>query len=444
MNKRKYFLFLVAFLSLTLINLPSHQIFASKRVVHKSEPSAAPSPRYYVLPDGRDQIIIKVNNEETITKLEEIINTGKPKVVGGTFRSGSQSYEPRYSWYWEPDSVWVSDISVELCDTGIRALQDDGWLEGQQACFWNAGVPVYSSTSPPVLADLVAPQTYISSGPEGIILSNSFRFDFYGTDNIDSQLLFSPLLLGKDGSRRGSKYDFYEATSAEYRNINDGSYNFTVRAKDDTFWVDNTPAARNIIVDTASPSISIISPASGLVSGKVPINVQASDSGSGVKKVEFKIDGVTKANDFSAPYGFEWNATQETAENHLIETIAYDNAGRTQTASVNVYVKASIIYPIVYDVSLNPQYLSGVTTLKASTYSNFQTKALQVSFFATTTLGQKTYLGEAIKENDNLWRFHWNTFLLPDGMYKVAVKVLFSDSLYESAPVQYMLKNSNK
>jgi chitodextrinase len=89
--------------------------------------------------------------------------------------------------------------------------------------------------------------------------------------------------------------------------------------------------------DTTPPTVSITAPANGAkVSGNITISATASDN-IGVTKVEFYIDGTLRATDTSSPYSTRWNVNKSVPVGaHTIQAKAYDAAGNTATASINV------------------------------------------------------------------------------------------------------------
>ncbi len=93
--------------------------------------------------------------------------------------------------------------------------------------------------------------------------------------------------------------------------------------------------------DTTPPVVSLTSPASGAtVSGSVAIAATASDTGSGIARVEFRADGVLLGTDTTAPYAGTWNAAAAAAGSHTILATAYDVAGNSANSSVSVTVPA--------------------------------------------------------------------------------------------------------
>ncbi len=71
------------------------------------------------------------------------------------------------------------------------------------------------------------------------------------------------------------------------------------------------------------------------MSGSVAIAATASDTGSGVARVEFRADGVLVGTDTSAPYAATWNAASAAVGSHTILATAYDVAGNPASSSVD-------------------------------------------------------------------------------------------------------------
>ena len=94
--------------------------------------------------------------------------------------------------------------------------------------------------------------------------------------------------------------------------------------------------------DTTPPTVlaHLSPPAGATVSGIVAIAATASDTGSGVARVEFRADGVLIGTDSSAPYTGTWNAASAAVGSHTILATAYDVAGNSASASVAVSVPA--------------------------------------------------------------------------------------------------------
>ncbi len=94
-------------------------------------------------------------------------------------------------------------------------------------------------------------------------------------------------------------------------------------------------------VDTTPPTVSITSPSTGAtVSGLVPLSANASDAGSGIARVVFKVDGTTIATDTASPYASAWDSTLASAGAHTIQAIATDGSGNSTTSSIQVSIAA--------------------------------------------------------------------------------------------------------
>jgi hypothetical protein len=87
-------------------------------------------------------------------------------------------------------------------------------------------------------------------------------------------------------------------------------------------------------VDVTPPTASITSPINGAtlrLGNTVPITVNASDTGSGISKVEFYVDGTLVAYYTSGPYSYPWNTTGLSLGAHTLQAKAYDAANNVTT-----------------------------------------------------------------------------------------------------------------
>ena len=94
--------------------------------------------------------------------------------------------------------------------------------------------------------------------------------------------------------------------------------------------------------DIDDPSVDITSPApSATVNGTIDIDVTATDSTSGIDRVEFRIDGSLAYTDSSAPYSYSLDTTTLTDGSHDINARAYDNEGNQASDTITVTVDNS-------------------------------------------------------------------------------------------------------
>lgn len=87
-----------------------------------------------------------------------------------------------------------------------------------------------------------------------------------------------------------------------------------------------------------APTVHLTAPTDGdEVSGAVTITAEAA-AGDGVARVEFKVDGVLKGSDGSAPYQYRWQTANAGAGAHTIEATVFDRFEVTATDSIGVTV----------------------------------------------------------------------------------------------------------
>jgi len=99
--------------------------------------------------------------------------------------------------------------------------------------------------------------------------------------------------------------------------------------------------------DDVDPTLSIDTPAHlSNVEGVVAISTTVEDLGSGVDYVQFIIDSGTPVNDDTSPYSYNWDTNVEDLGLHTIDVIVHDNAGNTQTDTIDVTV-VDTMHPIV-------------------------------------------------------------------------------------------------
>jgi len=95
-------------------------------------------------------------------------------------------------------------------------------------------------------------------------------------------------------------------------------------------------------VDIEAPTVTIISPAPGAVSGVVPIDVSAADN-MGVTRVELYVDGHPVGLETAEPFVFSWDSTTVSDGTATLVAYAYDAAANEGIAS-----------PVTLDVQNEP------------------------------------------------------------------------------------------
>jgi hypothetical protein len=137
---------------------------------------------------------------------------------------------------------------------------------------------------------------------------------------------------------------------------NGTTYYWKVVAWDSTNYSSSGPIWRftTITYDTTPPVVAIQKPTSGyvyfadhviwkrvfsqqpLIFGSIIIEVNATDTESGVRNVEFSIDDTVNDNDTTAPYTYMWNQRVFSFQSHKIKINIYDNAGNHNTTELQV------------------------------------------------------------------------------------------------------------
>ena len=97
------------------------------------------------------------------------------------------------------------------------------------------------------------------------------------------------------------------------------------------------------VPDTQPPTVTILEPAAGGVSGVITVEAAAFDN-RGVVGVQFHLDGaLLEAEDTEQPYIISWNTTLATNGNHILTAVARDAAGYTGTSpEVTVSVSGGV------------------------------------------------------------------------------------------------------
>ena len=195
-----------------------------------------------------------------------------------------------------------------------------------------------------------------------------------GPSDADFDLyLFKPgaaTVYGADPAWIAAKSD--GSTSFEsftYTAASTGTFYLDVRASQGTGSLTLT-WDRQAAPDTTLPTVWITYPASGaMVSGLVPIAAAASDD-TGVARVEFRVDGVLLASDFTVPYAVTWDVSGASPGLHTIAATAYDAAGNSAVSSVGVTVPDTTKPSVSITSPANGAEVSGLVALAASASDN--------------------------------------------------------------------------
>lgn len=199
-------------------------------------------------------------------------------------------------------------------------------------------------------------QTLFYNPPPGSVRREGHFVTCAGVDSATSKIAISDPTL-----------DIANATILDHndaQNVSHDVYNVNLGTpKPDincAWWLEGYPSVYNYTVvekavvigpipDTTPPSVTITKPINGLyvqdqlffplflpiIIGKITIDVDAADNDSGMNRVLFLIDGQQFFNDTVAPYSYTW--TELAFFRYTIKVVAYNNAGNSAQASINVW-----------------------------------------------------------------------------------------------------------
>jgi len=170
-------------------------------------------------------------------------------------------------------------------------------------------------------------------------------------------------------------------------------------------------AAGSTPADTTPPTVAIVSPTGGTVSGTITVSANAYDN-VGVARVEFRVNGVTVATDAASPYAFSWTTSSVGDGNATITAVAYDSAGNSATSA-----------PVTLLVSNAPvgDTTPPTVSLLSPSAGSTLTGQVSVSISAADNVGvtRVDFRVNGISQattNVPPYTFSWASTLVPDGV----------------------------
>jgi hypothetical protein len=140
--------------------------------------------------------------------------------------------------------------------------------------------------------------------------------------------------------------------------VQDGSRMLTAKVYDISGQVTDVGPVHTTVDNHAPTNVQLTTPAAGItVSQPVAVTATADDTGSGVAKVEFLVDGALKSTDTTAPYTWTWDPSGGLNGSHTLTAKAYDLAGNVAVSNpvkvdVNLPPSVSLTYPLYPNVPL--------------------------------------------------------------------------------------------
>jgi len=179
-------------------------------------------------------------------------------------------YNISYGWDWNGDDIvdewsnWL--LSGKTCNMS-HSWQEEGtyMIKVKAKNEYNVTSGWSSSLQIKIGRDKTPPNTWITSGPSGIISYNNVTFSWSGSDDVTpkTNLHYSYKLEGYDLDWS----PWVSSTSNTYYDLPDGDYVFKVKAKDEAGNVDEIPASRSFTIrkDIIPPQVWIIEGPDGII-----------------------------------------------------------------------------------------------------------------------------------------------------------------------------------
>ena len=239
-------------------------------------------------------------------------------------------------------------------------------------------------------------------------------------------------------------------TSLDTTFLEDGRYNVSVRSNDSLDNKNEILDAVEIIVDNLPPSFELLSPISDTFNGNVLFNASATDSGTGVKSVDF---GYNPAGDSSVTWveasedadGY-WVAAVDTSEfedgTYSIHIRSADFYGNDDTLSDVAEILLDNQPPVAVLISPEANNYTGSIVLNASVEdSGTGVESVQFSYVVFGSDSVTDYDG--VEGPDGYWSYNLDTSTLVDGTYLLYVKSNDSSGHYNAfVPVTIVVDNS--
>jgi hypothetical protein len=120
---------------------------ATQATAHAQPAKAADGAAYFVMTDiTREEFVVKLTDPAQIEHARALVSgetTDRPHVVGRIVKYQT-SYNPRWSYHLNPDTVQFFDVAIEVCDSTIPYTEDHldevggAFLPGLYWCPWTS------------------------------------------------------------------------------------------------------------------------------------------------------------------------------------------------------------------------------------------------------------------------------------------------------------------
>jgi hypothetical protein len=101
---------------------------------------------YFRFTDRRDTFVFKLTEQSKIDLARKIIKNKSPNIINGIISKGYVPYNKPWGFYYQPLTIDFPTITMEVCDAGIKYVQDhlkevgNQFLPGNRWCPWSASL----------------------------------------------------------------------------------------------------------------------------------------------------------------------------------------------------------------------------------------------------------------------------------------------------------------
>ncbi len=186
--------------------------------------------------------------------------------------------------------------------------------------------------------DTVAPSASITSPGGGSTVSGVVNVDASATDNVGIARVELRANNGLVATDTSSPFQFaWNSASVANGNATLVATAYDAAGNSRASSAVTVNVANGVVADVSPPTVAIMNPKGGTVSGTVQISLSASDNAgaAGIKQTLY-IDGVLKASATGASLAYAWNTRKVSAGSHTVTAVAKDAAGNSSSASLQV------------------------------------------------------------------------------------------------------------
>ncbi|MEX0616986.1 MAG: Ig-like domain-containing protein [Candidatus Woykebacteria bacterium] len=242
-----------------------------------------------------------------------------------------------------PDKqVSVPSKTISIIETGwitpctnVTVMSSNGW----DTNFDNLVLTVSSGGTTPPPGDTTNPTVSITSPANGATVSSTVNVAATTSDNVGVTKV--EFFIDNASTATCTDTTSTYTCSIDTTKLTNGSHTLKAKASDAAGM--NATASVTVTVsnvspppsgDSAKPTVSITSPASGATVSKTVIVSAAASDNVGVAKVEFFIDGKPVGSDTTSSYTYSWDTTKYTNAKHTLQAKAYDAATNQGVSSI--------------------------------------------------------------------------------------------------------------